>query len=62
MVFLGIIGALTSLSRARTYERSGLGWKNTRWAGFSLGIMKIVLLSLRFEEVLRWYPRYQLKV
>lgn len=62
MVFLGIIGALTSLSRARTYEMSGLGWKNTRWAGFSLGIMKIVLLSLRFEEVLRWYPRYQLMV
>lgn len=61
-VFRSIGGALLPLAGSRMYASLGQGWGNTTLAGCSLGLMGMILLAIRYGEMVRTEPRFQLKL
>lgn len=61
-VFRSIGGALLPLAGPRMYAKLGQGWGNTLLAGVSLGMMGMILLTMKYGEKLRTHPKYQLNL
>ena len=61
-VFRSIGGALLPMAGPRMYAALGQGWGNTILAAMSLALMGMILLAIRYGEVVRTHPKFQLKL
>ncbi|OQU99343.1 hypothetical protein CLAIMM_04983 [Cladophialophora immunda] len=61
-VLRSILGALVPLAGARIYDELGLGWGNTVLAGVSVALTPLIWLFIRYGEVLRNNPRFEMKL
>ncbi|KPM42383.1 hypothetical protein AK830_g4178 [Neonectria ditissima] len=61
-VLRSIGGALLPLAGPRMYEKLDQGWGNTLLAAVALGMMGMILLTIKYGEVWRTHPRFQLNL
>ncbi|EXJ76294.1 uncharacterized protein A1O5_00802 [Cladophialophora psammophila CBS 110553] len=61
-VLRSILGALVPLAGARVYDVLGLGWGNTVLAGVSVALTPLIWVFIRYGEVLRNHPRFEVKL
>lgn len=61
-VLRSILGALIPLAGGRLYEVLGLHWGNTLLAGISIALTPLIWAFMRFGEMLRTDPRFEVKL